>query len=132
MNISTKKGDKMDCIFCNIEKNRIIIENETTLAIYDGFPVSKGHMLIIPKRHISDYFESESSDREGLWQLVDDCKKYLDEQFKPDGYNVGINCGYAAGQTVMHLHIHLIPRYTGDIENPRGGVRGVIPDKRIY
>jgi diadenosine tetraphosphate (Ap4A) HIT family hydrolase len=132
MNISTKKGDKMDCIFCNIEKNRIIKENETAVAIYDGFPVSEGHMLIIPKRHIWDYFEIEQGDKEGLWQLVDECKKFLDEQFKPDGYNVGINCGHAAGQTVMHLHVHLIPRYKGDIENPRGGVRGVIPEKRIY
>lgn len=132
MNISTKKGDKMDCIFCNIEKDRIIIENKTAIAIYDGFPVSKGHMLIIPKMHILDYFEIEQSDREGLWQLIDKCKKFLDEQFKPDGYNIGINCGQAAGQTVMHLHVHLIPRYTGDIENPRGGVRGVIPEKRIY
>lgn len=122
----------MDCIFCNIEKERIVKENETAFAIYDGFPVSMGHMLIIPKRHIQDYFESKSSDREGLWRLVDDCKKYLDEKFKPDGYNVGINCGLAAGQSVMHLHIHIIPRYIGDMENPKGGVRGVIPNKRIY
>jgi len=115
MNISTKIWDKRNCIFCNTEKNRIIIESETALAIYDGFPVSKGHMLIISKRHISDYFESESSDREGLWQLVDDSKKYLDKQFKPGGYNVGINCCHAAGQTVMHFNIYLIPRYNGDI-----------------
>nr|WP_312576959.1 HIT family protein [Sedimentibacter sp.] len=122
----------MDCIFCNIEKERIVKENETAFAIYDSFPVSRGHMLIIPKMHIQDYFESKSSDREGLWQLVDDCKKYLDEKFKPDGYNVGINCGLAAGQSVMHLHIHIIPRYIGDMGNPKGGVRGVIPNKRIY
>ncbi len=67
-----------------------------------------------------------------LWKLVDECKKIVDKEFNPDGYNIGINCGEAAGQTVMHLHIHLIPRYKGDIENPRGGVRGVIPVKRIY
>lgn len=122
----------MNCIFCNIDKNRIIKENETAVAIYDNFPVNKGHMLIIPKRHIDNYFETEESDREGLWQLVHECKDFLDEEFKPDGYNVGINCGHTAGQTVMHLHIHLIPRYDGDIQNPRGGVRGVIPEKRIY
>lgn len=122
----------MNCLFCNIDKNRIIKENETAVAIYDNFPVNKGHMLIIPKRHIDNYFETEDSDREGLWQLVDECKDFLDVEFNPDGYNVGINCGHAAGQTVMHLHIHLIPRYNGDIENPRGGVRGVIPEKRIY
>jgi len=122
----------MNCIFCEIEKSRIKLENETAYAIFDLFPVSKGHMLIMPKKHIPDYFESEPSDREGLWKLVEECKKFLDEQFKPDGYNIGINCGEAAGQTVMHMHIHLIPRYIGDVENPRGGVRGVIPDKRIY
>lgn len=123
---------KLNCIFCNIEKDRIVTENETAYAIYDGFPVNKGHMLIIPKKHIKDYFETSEQDKTGLWKLVDECKEIVDKKFNPDGYNIGINCGQAAGQTVMHLHIHLIPRYIGDIENPRGGVRGVIPDKRIY
>jgi len=127
-----KTGDNLDCIFCNIEKDRIVTENETAYAIYDGFPVNKGHMLIIPKKHIKDYFESSEQDKDGLWKLVDECKKIVDKKFNPDGYNIGINCGETAGQTVMHLHIHLIPRYIGDIDNPRGGVRGVIPNKRIY
>lgn len=122
----------MDCIFCNIEKDRIVIENETAFAIYDGFPVNEGHMLIFPKKHFKDYFEVDQQTRDELWKLVDECKKIVDKKFKPDGYNIGINCGEAAGQTVMHLHIHLIPRYKGDIDNPRGGVRGVIPKKRIY
>lgn len=122
----------MDCIFCNIEKDRMVIENETAYAIYDGFPVSKGHMLIIPKKHFKDYFEVDQQTRDELWKLVDECKRIVDKKFKPDGYNIGINCGEAAGQTVMHLHIHLIPRYKGDTENPKGGVRGVIPNKRIY
>ncbi len=122
----------MSCIFCNIEKDRIVLQNDTAYAIFDLFPVSKGHLLIIPKKHIKDYFESNEQDREGLWALVEDCKKFLEVKYSPDGYNIGINCGEAAGQTVMHLHIHLIPRYKGDIHNPRGGVRGVIPDKRIY
>lgn len=122
----------MNCIFCNIDTDRVILENDTAYAIFDKFPVSKGHMLIISKNHIKDYFETNKQDRDGLWKLIDMCKKYLEESYKPAGYNVGINCGEAAGQTVMHLHIHLIPRYIGDISNPRGGVRGVIPDKRIY
>lgn len=122
----------MNCIFCDIDNSRIESENETAYAIYDGFPVNKGHMLIIPKKHIKDYFEINEQDKVGLWQLVDECKKIVDKEFNPDGYNIGINCGEAAGQTVMHSHIHLIPRYTGDIENPRGGVRGVITEKRIY
>ena len=107
-------------------------ENENALAISDIFPVNEGHILIIPKKHYVDYFDVSKDDREYLWDLIDECKQYLEDEYKPDGYNVGINCGEAAGQTVMHLHIHLIPRYSGDIENPRGGVRGVIPDKRIY
>lgn len=122
----------MECIFCNIDSARIVKENEKALAIFDIFPVNEGHMLIIPKKHYIDYFDISREDREFLWDLIEECKLYLDDKYDPNGYNVGINCGVAAGQTVMHLHIHLIPRYLGDIENPRGGVRGVIPDKRIY
>ncbi len=127
-----KTGDKLNCIFCNLEKERIVTESDAVVAIYDIFPVSEGHMLIIPKKHFKDYFEVDQQTRDELWKLVDECKRIVDKKFKPDGYNIGINCGEAAGQTVMHLHIHLIPRYKGDIKNPRGGVRGVIPEKRIY
>ena len=122
----------MNCTFCNIDKDRIILENEIAFAVYDVFPVSKGHMLIIPKKHINNYFEADEDTKKQLWKLVDECKGMADKKYAPQGYNIGINCGEAAGQTVMHLHIHLIPRYSGDIKNPRGGVRGVIPDKRIY
>lgn len=122
----------MSCIFCNIEKEKIITENEAAFAIYDSFPVSKGHILVIPKKHINNYFEADAQTKEELWKLVDECKEIVDKKYNPAGYNIGINCGEAAGQTVMHLHIHLIPRYAGDIENPRGGIRGVIPHKRIY
>ena len=122
----------MSCIFCNIEKDRIILENEDAFAVNDVFPVSKGHILIIPKKHIDNYFDADEDTKMQLWKLVDECKKMADKKFGPQGYNIGINCGEAAGQPVMHLHIHLIPRYKGDIQNPKGGVRGVIPDKRIY
>jgi diadenosine tetraphosphate (Ap4A) HIT family hydrolase len=122
----------LTCIFCNIEKERIITDNELAYAIYDKFPVNKGHILIIPKKHYKEYFDVDEQIKNELWKLVDKCKEIVDEKYNPDGYNIGINCGEAAGQTVMHLHIHLIPRYKGDIENPRGGVRGVIPNKRIY
>lgn len=122
----------MNCIFCNIGKERIIAENQGAYAIYDSFPVSQGHMLIIPKEHFTNYFEANQQTKDELWKLIDECKKIVDKNFNPDGYNIGINCGEAARQTVMHLHIHLIPRYKGDMDNPRGGVRGVIPHKRIY
>ncbi|WP_245579372.1 HIT family protein [Chitinilyticum aquatile] len=101
-------------------------------AILDGFPVSPGHSLIIPHRHVSSFFELTSSEREALILLLDETKQALQEEFKPDGYNIGINDGPAAGQTVAHLHIHLIPRYSGDLADPRGGVRWVIPEKANY
>ena len=124
--------DNLKCIFCNIDNSRIVLESSLAYAIYDGFPVNKGHMLIISKQHFNNYFEADKKTKDELWNLIDKCKEILDIKYNPDGYNVGINCNESAGQTVMHLHIHLIPRYKGDIENPRGGVRGVIPDNQSY
>lgn len=118
------------CIFCNQEE--IILKNELAWARYDKYPVSPGHLLIITKRHVADFFDTTIEERRALNDLLEECKKMLDREYSPDGYNIGVNCGTAAGQTIMHLHIHLIPRFRGDIDNPRGGVRGVIPDKRIY
>lgn len=109
-----------------------VLENEFGFVIYDGFPVSEGHCLIVPHRVYSDYFESTEDEVVGLQKLIIETKKLLDKKFQPNGYNVGINCGEVAGQTVPHVHIHLIPRYKGDMDNPRGGVRGVIPSKQKY
>ena len=119
-----------NCIFCNQEE--LILENELTWARYDKYPVSPGHLLIITKRHVADFFDTTIEERRALNDLLQEAKKMLEREYSLDGYNIGVNCGEAAGQTIMHLHIHLIPRYQGDIDNPRGGVRGVIPDKRIY
>jgi diadenosine tetraphosphate (Ap4A) HIT family hydrolase len=121
----------MSCPFCS-ENLKIVNENELAFAIYDQYPVNKGHLLIITKRHVSSYFETSSEEKRALEALLDECKEMLDESFSPDGYNIGINCGESAGQTIFHLHVHLIPRYRGDMDNPRGGVRGVIPEKRVY
>ena len=120
----------MNCIFCEIED--YVLENKSAYAIYDKYPVGKGHLLFIPKRHVSNFFDITKEEREDIFDLVEKGKKLLDEKYKPDGYNVGINCGQVAGQTVMHVHIHLIPRYKGDISCPKGGVRGVIPNKMKY
>ena len=120
-----------DCPFCQNNREKIA-ENSTCFAMYDGYPVSKGHTLIIPNRHIETYFDLTNIERDMIFDLLAECKKRLDLKYKPDGYNIGINCGEAAGQTVNHLHVHLIPRYKGDMENPRGGVRGVIPERRLY
>lgn len=120
----------MSCIFCDMKG--YILENDLAYAIFDKFPVNKGHMLFIPKRHVKDFFDITNKEREAIFKLVDEGKKLLDEKYSPDGYNVGVNCGEVSGQTVMHVHVHLIPRYFGDTDCPKGGVRGVIPDKMKY
>jgi len=127
----------MECRYCEDEyqkslQTRIILENELAYARYDGNPVNKGHMLIITKRHMDNFFETTKEEKIALLDLVSKAKTLLDEEYHPNGYNVGMNCGTAAGQTVMHTHIHLIPRYDGDVPNPKGGVRGVIPSKQDY
>ena len=109
-----------------------IIETDIGFVIYDGFPVSQGHCLVVPHRVYSDYFDSTQEEIIGLQRLVTETKKYLDKKYKPDGYNIGVNCGEVGGQTIPHVHIHLIPRYRGDVIDPRGGVRGVIPSKQKY
>ncbi len=120
----------MTCVFC--EMSNKVLENELAMAFYDKYPVNKGHLLIIPKRHVEQYFDLTEQERKAIDQLLFEGKKLLDEQTQPDGYNIGINCGEAAGQTIFHVHVHLIPRYNADMDDPRGGVRGVIPEKRIY
>ena len=121
-----------DCIFCNIKKERLIYENNTWKAIYDAYPVSKGHILVIPKRHINSIIELKELEKDQLYETIKIIYSILEEIYHPDGINIGINEGAAAGQTVPHLHIHIIPRYNGDMENPKGGVRGVIPNKQKY
>lgn len=124
------KLSNKECIFCKMKD--YILENELAYAIYDKYPVGKGHMLFIPKRHVKDFFDITKEEREAIFELIDEGKKLLDEKYSPDSYNIGINCGEHAGQTIMHVHVHLIPRYIGDMKDPTGGVRGVIPEKMKY
>lgn len=122
-----------DCPFCGLsDQVELLSETATAMAFLDSYPVSEGHTLIVPKRHVASYFDLTIHEQRALWLLVNRCKKIANERYRPDGFNVGINVGEAAGQSVMHVHIHLIPRYNGDVEAPRGGVRGVIPGKRDY
>lgn len=123
---------KTNCIFCNVSQDKVIAQNHLCFAIYDGFPVSIGHTLIIPKRHVADYFSLTEDELMAMQQMMRELKHRLDVDLSPDGYNVGVNVNEAAGQTVYHVHMHLIPRYKGDVDNPRGGVRGVIPNKQKY
>jgi diadenosine tetraphosphate (Ap4A) HIT family hydrolase len=120
----------MNCPFC--EGNYSIL-NETKLsfAIFDNFPVSRGHALVIPKRHVATVWELTGDEYADIFDLVKSIKDIIQNKFSPQGINVGVNCGEAAGQTVFHAHIHVIPRYAGDVPNPRGGVRNVIPGKEI-
>lgn len=122
----------MTCPFCNIDEQKILVKGEGFTAFFDGFPVSPGHLLIVPDRHVDNYFLLEDKEKDILWKAVDRCKLLLDGKYHPDGYNIGINIGKDAGQSIPHVHIHLIPRYNGDVANPRGGVRGVIPGKQNY
>jgi len=117
-----------ECPFCPMPPPYFL--NELAAVIFDVNPVNRGHCLIVTKRHVAHFFDASAEERVAVFDLLDQAKHRLDEQLHPDGYNIGVNVGEAAGQTVRHLHVHLIPRYRGDIPDPRGGVRGVIPDKR--
>jgi diadenosine tetraphosphate (Ap4A) HIT family hydrolase len=119
-----------DCPFCAAEG--AVLGNELAYARYDRYPVTPGHLLIIPRRHVADFFDVTDAERAALWDLAGQAHALLQRERNPDGFNIGINVGAAAGQTVFHVHMHLIPRYRGDVGNPRGGVRGVIPAKQSY
>jgi diadenosine tetraphosphate (Ap4A) HIT family hydrolase len=114
-----------ECVFCNIPEDQVIAQNGLALAFFDRYPVNKGHVLIIPKRHVATYFDATPDETKAIANLLAEVKEQLDAQFAPDGYNIGVNVGAAAGQTIFHLHVHLIPRYVGDVADPRGGVRKI-------
>jgi len=120
----------MTCVFCTPPIP--VLENDLAIAFFDKYPVNEGHLLIIPKRHVPTYFDCTLEERMAMDALLLLGKQLLSEKFHPTGFNGGFNAGKDAGQTIFHCHIHLIPRYEGDMENPTGGVRGVIPHKRIY
>ena len=123
----------MTCLFCDIPKERIIAMNDLAYAIRDGFPVSKLHTLVIPKRHALDYFELTKDELMAIHDLIHQLKSLIqDEDPAVSAFNIGINAGEASGQTIFHCHVHLIPRRLGDILDPRGGVRNILPDKSGY
>lgn len=123
---------KNECPFCNLLDSRIVDANELAVAIRDAFPVSEGHTLVIPRRHVESLFDLSPDEVSAVMALLHRAKPDLDESHHAAGYNVGINIGRDAGQTVMHMHLHLIPRYCGDVADPTGGVRNVIPGKGKY
>lgn len=120
------------CPFCTLPQDRIVDQNDLAMVIRDGFPVSPGHTLVIPKRHVGSFFELGEEEVQAMMGLLKKAKANLDKEFNPDSYNIGVNDGPQAGQTVPHVHMHLIPRYEGDVKDPRGGVRWLIPKKADY
>ena len=122
----------LQCSLCDVAVDSIVREFHNVIAIRDAFPITEGHTLVVPRRHVGSIFELLDSDQAQLWQLVAQVRSILSEQLSPAGFNIGINDGVAAGQTILHAHIHIIPRYSGDVSDPRGGVRWIIPEKAVY
>lgn len=131
------------CPFCNPDHTKVVIANDHAIVLYDDFPVTPGHSLIFPKRHMASFFDATRDEQAAMFDLVAEMRQLLQNTPQPpfnnggsltlpDGFNIGINDGAAAGQTVMHMHIHLIPRYAGDTSDPRGGVRWIMPEKAPY
>lgn len=117
------------CIFCEkaASPDGILAQNDLAVAFYDSFPVSRGHVLVIPKRHAETYFDLTDAEMVAMKELAFRAKEILDAQYSPDGYNIGFNCREAGGQTVFHCHMHVIPRYKNDVPDPTGGVRTILP-----
>lgn len=120
------------CPFCTVDAEHIVVQNELALALLDAFPVTPGHTLVVPRRHIADYFALSPEEQAGVWELVNQVRERLAMDSEPDGYNLGVNVGSAAGQTVGHAHVHVIPRHDGDREDPRGGIRWIFPERAPY
>ena len=109
-----------------------MLEHPLAIVERDTYPVTKGHTLVIPRRHVASFFDTTREERAAMMDLLEEAKKILEKEYAPDGYNIGINNGAAAGQTIMHVHMHLIPRYLGDTTDPRGGIRRIFADKAAY
>ena len=120
------------CAFCGVDGGRIAWSSALAIALWDVFPVSLGHALVVPRRHVASWSELTTSEKADLMAGVDVARTLIDERYQPHAYNVGFNDGEAAGQTIMHFHVHVIPRYQGDALDPRGGIRWVLPDKAAY
>lgn len=120
------------CPFCSIDAERLVLESEVAIAIWDAFPVSEGHIVVVPRRHVSTIYELTAGEQSALWQFVSRVRDHLMSRYRPSGFNIGFNDGLDAGQTVEHAHIHVIPRRHGDVPDPRGGIRWIIADKARY
>ena len=125
-------GASTNCPFCSPAAQRIWMKSEHALALPDGFPVTEGHTLVIPRRHVASVFDLTDEEQIQVWTFVAQVRDRIETEYRPDGFNIGLNDGSAAGQTVSHAHIHVIPRRDGDVADPRGGLRWIIPEKAPY
>ncbi len=126
-----KRDPNIPCLFCT-DPRGVSLQTELAYSARDTYGVSPGHTLVIPRRHVEAFFDLTPEEVAACMELINEEKKILDGEFNPDGYNIGVNVGPAAGQSILHVHIHMIPRYEGDVENPQGGVRHVIPRNAHY
>ena len=126
-----KRDPNNPCLFCT-DPQGVSLQNDFAYSARDTYAVSPGHTLVIPRRHVASFFDLTEDEVSACMALISEEKKLIDEEFSPDGYNIGVNVGQPAGQSIFHVHIHIIPRYKGDVENPQGGVRHVIPKKAHY
>jgi diadenosine tetraphosphate (Ap4A) HIT family hydrolase len=125
-------SSESSCPFCDPDPDLVFFESELVVGLWDRYPVSPGHALLIPRKHVADWFDADPATQLALISALPMAREAIASHHSPDGFNIGINAGKAAGQTIFHLHVHLIPRYNGDQEDPRGGVRHVMPDKAKY
>ena len=121
-----------DCPFCFLRPERLWIDEEHAVAVPDAYPVTEGHTLVVTRRHVTSLYELSETEQQAVWEVVSEVRQRLLTKLKPDGFNIGINDGLAAGQTILHAHVHVIPRWNGDVPDPRGGIRWVIADKAAY
>lgn len=120
------------CPFCDPAPGRVLLDGGLARALWDGYPLNPGHVLVVPRRHVGSWFEATVDERNEMMRLTDEARQLVTGRYAPDGFNLGINDGVAAGQTIPHLHLHLIPRYVGDVDDPRGGVRWIIAERAAY
>jgi diadenosine tetraphosphate (Ap4A) HIT family hydrolase len=128
--IDDPMGNSVACPVCSAAG--ATLSNPLAYARFDRYPVTPGHLLVLPRRHVADWFETTGEERVAIWALADEARALLLRTYQPDGFNLGVNVGEAAGQTIFHAHLHVIPRYRGDVANPRGGIRAVIPHRQQY
>ena len=121
-----------DCPFCELSPERRWIETELAIAAPDLYPAARGHTLVLPRRHVDSIFELAEEEQAAVWALVADVREVLCAEYRPDAFTIGINDGLAAGQTIPHAHVHVIPRHLGDVADPTGGLRGILPHKARY